>query len=397
MDTIIVNIIYIGGIMLKKKLVSILLIIAVIISPYIAYGDVDITSKSAVLMDYNTGKLIYALNEHEKLPPASVTKIMTLLLTMEAISSGKIKLNDKVSISEYASKMGGTQVYLEPGESQTVEDLIKAVSIRSANDAAVALGEFISGSNEVFVKLMNDRAKSLGMENTNFVNTSGLPADDHYTTAYDIALMSRELLKCTEIQKYLTTWMEDLAVGKKKDNTQTMVNTNRLIRDYDGTTGIKTGSTNAAGYCMSASAKRGDLQFIAVILGGKTSAVRFEEAKKLLDYGFANYDSLLLGKKGDVMATLSVEKAKNISLDIVLENDVFALLPKGSNGKVDTELIHPDNVDPPVKQGDLLGEMVVRVDGKEVERANLVAKQDLENADFLTLFTRTIKNFISGR
>ncbi|MBC8588404.1 D-alanyl-D-alanine carboxypeptidase family protein [Paratissierella segnis] len=383
--------------MLKKKLVSILLIIAVIISPYIAYGDVDITSKSAVLMDYNTGKLIYALNEHEKLPPASVTKIMTLLLTMEAISSGKIKLNDKVSISEYASKMGGTQVYLEPGESQTVEDLIKAVSIRSANDAAVALGEFISGSNEVFVKLMNDRAKSLGMENTNFVNTSGLPADDHYTTAYDIALMSRELLKCTEIQKYLTTWMEDLAVGKKKDNTQTMVNTNRLIRDYDGTTGIKTGSTNAAGYCMSASAKRGDLQFIAVILGGKTSAVRFEEAKKLLDYGFANYDSLLLGKKGDVMATLSVEKAKNISLDIVLENDVFALLPKGSNGKVDTELIHPDNVDPPVKQGDLLGEMVVRVDGKEVERANLVAKQDLENADFLTLFTRTIKNFISGR
>ena len=397
MDTIIVNIIYIGGIMLKKKLVSILLIIAVIISPYIAYGDVDITSKSAVLMDYNTGKLIYALNEHEKLPPASVTKIMTLLLTMEAISSGKIKLNDKVSISEYASKMGGTQVYLEPGESQTVEDLIKAVSIRSANDAAVALGEFISGSNEVFVKLMNDRAKSLGMENTNFVNTSGLPADDHYTTAYDIALMSRELLKCTEIQKYLTTWMEDLAVGKKKDNTQTMVNTNRLIRDYDGTTGIKTGSTNAAGYCMSASAKRGDLQFIAVILGGKTSAVRFEESKKLLDYGFANYDSLLLGKKGDVMATLSVEKAKNISLDIVLENDVFALLPKGSNGKVDTELIHPDNVDPPVKQGDLLGEMVVRVDGKEVERANLVAKQDLENADFLTLFTRTIKNFISGR
>lgn len=397
MDTIIVNIIYIGGIMLKKKLVSILLIFAVIVSPYIAYGDINITSKSAILMDYNTGKMIYALNEHEKLPPASVTKIMTLLLTMEAISSGKIKLEDKVSISEYASKMGGTQVYLEPGEVQTVEDLIKAVSIRSANDAAVALGEFISGSNEGFVKLMNDRAKSLGMEDTNFVNSNGLPEDNHYTSAYDIALMSRELMKHTEIQKYLTTWMEELAVGKKKDNSQTMVNTNRLIKDYDGTTGIKTGSTNAAGYCISASAKRGDLQLIAVILGGQTSTVRFEEAKKLLDYGFANYDSTMLGKKGDIMATLLMEKAKDINLDVVLENDVFALLPKGSKGKVETEIIHPDSIKPPVKQGVLIGEMVVKIDGKEVERANLVAKQDVQNANFATLFKRIVKNFISGR
>lgn len=397
MDTIIVNIIYIGGIMLKKKLVSILLIFAVIVSPYIAYGDINITSKSAILMDYNTGKMIYALNEHEKLPPASVTKIMTLLLTMEAISSGKIKLEDKVSISEYASKMGGTQVYLEPGEVQTVEDLIKAVSIRSANDAAVALGEFISGSNEGFVKLMNDRAKSLGMEDTNFVNSNGLPEDNHYTSAYDIALMSRELMKHTEIQKYLTTWMEELAVGKKKDNSQTMVNTNRLIKDYDGTTGIKTGSTNAAGYCISASAKRGDLQLIAVILGGQTSTVRFEEAKKLLDYGFANYDSTMLGKKGDIMATLPMEKAKDINLDVVLENDVFALLPKGSKGKVETEIIHPDSIKPPVKQGVLIGEMVVKIDGKEVERANLVAKQDVQNANFATLFKRIVKNFISGR
>lgn len=397
MDTIIVNIIYIGGIMLKKKLVSILLIISIIITPVIAYGDISITSKSAILMDYNTGRIIYALNENEKLPPASVTKIMTLLLTMEALASEKIKLDDKVSISEHASKMGGTQVYLEPGESQTVNDLIKAVAIRSANDAAVALGEFISGSHEAFVKLMNERAKSLGMNNTNFVNASGLPADDHYTSAYDIALMSRELLRHTEIQKYLTTWMEDLLVGKKKNDTQTMVNTNRLIKDYDGTTGIKTGSTNAAGYCISASAKRGDLQLIAVILGGKTSDVRFEEAKKLLDYGFANYDSIMLGKKGDVLATLPVEKAQHLNIDIVLENDVFALLPKGSNGKVETELIYPESIKPPVKFGDKLGEMIIKVDGKEVERVSLVAKHDVESAGYITLLKRTVINFISGR
>lgn len=331
------------------------------------------------------------------MPPASVTKIMTLLLTMEAIASERIKLTDKVNISEHASKMGGTQVYLEPGESQTVEDLIKAVSIRSANDASVALGEFISGSHESFVNLMNDRAKSLGMNNTNFVNASGLPADNHYTSAYDIALMSRELLRHSEIQKYLTTWIEDLLVGKKKDNTQTMVNTNRLIKDYDGTTGIKTGSTNAAGYCISASAKRGDLQLIAVILAGKSSDIRFEEAKKLLDYGFANYDSIMLGKKGDVLATLPVEKAKHLNIDAVLENDVFALLPKGSNGKVETELLHPESIVPPVKFGDTLGEMIIKVDGKEVERVKLIAKHDVESAGYLTLLKRTVKNFISGR
>lgn len=201
--------------MLKRK-ISLLLIFTLLFIPTFVKAEVDITSKAAILMDYNTGNVIYALNEHERLAPASITKIMTLLLTMEGISSGKIKLDDKVIISEYASSMGGTQVYLEAGEVQTVENLIKATAIRSANDASVALGEYISGSNEAFVKLMNQRAKQLGMENTNFSNASGLPIDNHYTSAYDVALMSRELLRHNMIIPYLTTYMEDLLVGKKK-------------------------------------------------------------------------------------------------------------------------------------------------------------------------------------
>lgn len=378
-------------------MVSIILVLIMISFPIISFGEIDITSKSALLMDYNTGRVIFALNENEKLPPASVTKIMTLLLAMEAIEKGKITFDSKIVISEYAASMGGTQVYLEPGETQRVEDLIRAVIIRSANDAAVALGEGISGSNESFIKLMNDRAKELKMENTHFANSSGLPIDDHYTSAYDIALMSRELLKYDSISKYLTSYMEDLLVGRKKDDTQTMVNTNKLIRDYDGTTGIKTGSIDSAGYCMSASAKRGDLQLIAVILGGKSSAIRFTEAKKLLDYGFANYDSITIGKKGDIIATLPVEKSDTTTIDLVLEADAFALLPKGNKGKLDKQVVYHDNIQSPIAKGDVLGELLVVVDGKEVDKINLVAKNDVNNAGILLLFKRTVTSFISGK
>lgn len=368
-----------------------------IITPIFANAEVDITSKSAILVDYNTGKVIFALNENTKLQPASITKIMTLLLTLEAIDSGKIKLDDKVVISDYASSMGGTQVYLDPGETQTVDNLIKAAAIRSANDASVALGEFVSGSNESFVKLMNNRAKELGMENTNFENSTGLPNENHVTTALDIAIMSRELLKHDKIHKYLTTWMDELVVGKKKDSTQVMSNTNRLVKDYEGTTGIKTGSINAAGYCVSASAKRGDLHLIAVILGGINSTTRFNEAKKLLDYGFANYQSVTIGKKGDIIATIPIDKAKDQSLDIVLERDAYALLPKDSKGRVGKDIVHPTTIEPPVLKGDKLGELIVTLDGVEIEKINLVAKTDINKAGYLLLLKRAISSFITGK
>ena len=383
---------------MKKKTISIILVmIIMLINPVLSFAQVEITSKSALLMDFNTGKIIYSLNENEKLPPASVTKIMTILLTMEAISNGKLTMDDKVIVSEYAAGMGGTQIYLEAGETQRVEDLLRAVIIRSANDASVALGEGISGSNEAFVKLMNDRAKSLGMNNTHFSNPSGLPIDDHYTTAYDIALMSRELLKYSSITKYLTSYMEDLVVGKKKDSTQTMVNTNKLIKEYDGITGLKTGSTSEAGYCISASAKRGDLQLIAVILGGKTGAMRFTEAKKLLDYGFANYDSLNLGKKNDTISTIPIEKADSTSIELVLERDSYALISKENKGKVEKEIIYKEKIQSPVLKGDTLGELIYSVDGKEIDKVNLVAKNDVSSAGLLLLLKRTIISFISGK
>lgn len=382
---------------MKRRYLYIFLVMIIILNPVVSFGELDVASRAALLMDYSTGKIIFANNEHEKLPPASVTKIMTLLLAMEAIDSGKLNLDNKIPISDYAAGMGGTQVYLEPGETQRIEDLIKAVAIRSANDAAVALGEAISGTNEGFVKLMNDRAKSLGMKNTHFTNASGLPADDHYTTAYDIALMSRELLKHTGIQKYLTTYMDDLLVGKEKDETQVMVNTNRLVRDYDGTTGIKTGSTNAAGYCISASAKRGDLQLIAVILGGQTSAIRFNEAKKLLDYGFANYDSVTIGKKDEVIINVPIEKSNLTSIDLVLERDAVALLPKGDNGKIDKQINHNENIKSPIMKGDVLGELVISVDNKVIDRINLVSKNEVKSAGLLLQFKRTVQSFLTGK
>lgn len=378
-------------------MISIILIVVILTVPMFSYGEIGVNSKSALLMDFNTGEVIYSMNENEKLPPASVTKIMTLLLTMEAIESGKLKMDDEVVISEYAAGMGGTQIYLEAGEVQTVESLISATTIRSANDAAVALGEAITGSNEAFVNLMNDRARELGMTNTQFQNASGLPIDDHYTTAYDIGLMSRNLLKYDVLYPYMTTYMEDLLVGRKKDDTQTMVNTNRLIRDYEGTTGIKTGSTNAAGYCLSASAKRGDLHLIAVIMGAQTSSERFNEAKKLLDYGFANYNSVNLGKKGDLISRLPIEKSDLLSVELVLERDIYALLKKEEQGGIKKEIVMSENISAPIAKGDKLGEIILSLDGNELDRVGLISKNDLKEAGFLLLFKRTITNFISGK
>lgn len=240
---------------MKKRLISIILIIILSFNFSIVYGDIDIGAKSYLLMDFNSGEIILAGNEHEVLQPASVTKIMTLLITMEYINNGKISIDDKVIVSESASKAIGTSVYLDAGEVQTVENLIKAISIRSANDASIALAVNIAGSEEAFVKLMNERADQLGMKNTHFNNSSGLPTSDHYSSAYDIAIMSRELMKHQDIIPYLTTYMEDLEVGRTKTSIQSMVNTNRLIKDYQGANGIKTGSTSEAKYCVSASAK----------------------------------------------------------------------------------------------------------------------------------------------
>ena len=317
-----------------KKFIGVFLAIILIISQStLVFADnnsanLNLKCKSAVLMDVTSGQVLYEKDCHEKLPPASVTKVMTMLLICEAIESGKIKLTDEVTISETASSMGGSQIFLEPNETQTVDTLLKGIAVASANDACVAMAEYIGGSVEEFVDMMNNKAKELGMKDTNFVNTNGLPVDNHYTSAYDIALMSRELLKHQMIEKYLTTWMDSVVVGKKQAKIG-LANTNKMIKYYNGATGVKTGFTGAAKYCVSASAKRGKTHLVAVVLRGETSQERFKDASTLLDYGFANYESIKICSKDEKLYTLKMRKADEENIDLVEKDDLGILIKKG--------------------------------------------------------------------
>lgn len=360
-----------------------------------AENKLDIDAKSAILIDSYSGDIIYEENSHEKLHPASITKIMVLLITMELIEKGEIDLNDEVNISAHAQGMGGSQIYLEEGEVQRVENLLTAICLRSANDASVAIAEHISGSEEAFVKKMNEKAKELGMKNTSFKNTTGLPAENHYTTAYDVSLMSRELLKYPKIHEWLTIWMKEMKVGKDKKITQGLVNTNRLIKEYDGANGIKTGSTQDAGFCLSASAKKGNLQLISVVLGCETSKIRFDESKRLLDYGFSNYDSLTIGRKGDIVDKIIVQKGSKEEVDVSLEKDAYILLPINSTKEVEKEILLPKSVDAPVKKGEKIGDMILSIEGKEVEKINLVFNDSIDSAGFKDMFKKTLNNFLT--
>ncbi len=378
---------------MKKRLVSITLIILLLASfslETIAVEELDVKGKSALIMDANTGQVIYELNKDERLPPASIAKIMTILLGLEAVKSGKISLSDEVLVSEYASSMGGTQVYLDMGEVQIVEELFKAIAIRSANDAAVALAEYIAGSEAAFVKMMNKRAKELGMNNTHFKNANGLPNEEHYVSAYDVALMSKEILKYDIAKEWLTTYMYDMKVGKKKDKIQTLVNTNKLIKQYQNVTGVKTGSTNEAGYCLSASAKRGNLELIGVIMGADTSKDRFNEAKRMLDFGFANYDSLMIGEKGDIIDSIKVEKGHVSTIDAILKEDSFVLVSKGQEGNVHKEVLLEESIKAPLEAGEEIGSMIISLNGKEIDRIKLVAKDSVKKASFLDMLKRSL-------
>lgn len=355
----------------------------------------EIDAKSALLMDAGTGTILYEKNIHEALPPASVTKIMTMLLVMEALDTKQITLEDKVVVSEHASSMGGTQLYLEPGEIKTVEELMKGIAIRSANDATVAIGEHLAGSEEMFVQRMNERAKELGMENTNFVNTNGLPAPGHVISAYDIALMSRELLKHPDVHRWLTTWMDTVIVGKKQA-TQELVNTNRLIRFYDGATGIKTGSTSEAKYCLSASATRGNTTFIAVIMGAPTTQIRFSEASKLLDYGFANYNTIDVIEKEKPAGTLAIQKGKLTEINGVAREDFKLLVKKGEEAKVEKEVILPQYLQAPLLKGEKIGEVIIKLNGKEMGRVDIITPEDIEKASLFDVVSRMFRKMMGN-
>nr|WP_154483680.1 D-alanyl-D-alanine carboxypeptidase family protein [Anaerosalibacter bizertensis] len=365
------------------------------ISKSFAESKLDIDAKSAILIDSSSGEIIYEKKAHERLHPASITKIMVLLLSIESIEKNEINLEDEVTISANAAGMGGSQIYLEEGEVQSVEELLTAICLRSANDASVAMAEYISGSEESFINKMNERAKELGMKNTSFKNATGLPAENHYTSAYDISIMARELLKYPKIHEWLTIWMKEMKVGKDKEIVQGLVNTNRLIKEYEGANGIKTGSTQDAGFCLAASAERGNLKLISVVLGCETSKIRFDESKKLLDYGFSNYDSVTIGRKNDIIDKVVVQKGNVEKADVVLERDAYILLPKDSKAKVEKEIILPKSINAPVDKGKKAGEMVLSVDGKEIQKINLLIDNTIDKAGFKNMFKKSFNKFLT--
>lgn len=351
-------------------------------------GGLNLNCKSAILMEADTGRVLYEQNADEALPPASVTKVMTLLLVMEAIDEGKIKLEDMVSTSERAASMGGSQIFLKVGEQMTVEDMVKSVVIASANDAACALAEFVSGSEEAFVKAMNDRAAELGMKNTNFENTNGLDdtAQNHVTSARDIAIMSAELIKHETILKYSSIWMDTVRGGEFG-----LTNTNRLVRFYRGCTGLKTGSTSKAGFCISATAKRDGMHLVCVIMGAETRDIRNAEAQKLLDYGFANYG--VYQHEPEELADLRVKGG--VYDNVPIKYDAFSCVAeKSAVGKIQCKIELPDSVFAPLKKGDEVGKAIFILDGKEIGSVPIYVDNDVEKIGFFGLWWRLFGKFL---
>ena len=340
----------------------------------------ETVSPSVLLMEKESGKILYEKDSHKKLPPASVTKVMTLLLVMEAIESEKIKLDDKVSVSEHAASMGGSQVFLAAGEEMSVNDLLKATTIASGNDSAVALAEFISGSESGFVEMMNARAKELGMNDTSFKNCTGLDADGHVTSAHDIAIMSRELIKHEKIKEYSTTWMDSLRNG-----AFTLANTNKLIRSYQGITGLKTGSTSTAKFCLSATAKRNGMELIATIMAAPSSKERFSDASKLLDFGFANYGIYNPEDKAD-LKEIPVILGKAESVPICFSSSPATLVEKSKIGNLEAKLELPENISAPVEKGQTVGYLKILSGEEVVSEVSIIASEGVERLDFIGIF-----------
>ena len=347
---------------------------------------------AAVLMEKETGTILYEQNSHDKLEPASVTKVMTLLLVMEALDSGRISLEQTVTMSAHAVSMGGSQIWLKEGEQMTVRDLLKAVAVVSANDGAVALAELVAGSEESFVSLMNQRAAELGMADTTFVNCTGLPAAGHLTSAYDIALMSRKLiLNHPSIREYTTIWMDSL-----RDGAFQLTNTNKLIRFYDGATGLKTGSTDSALYCLSATAERSGMELIAVVLKSPTSQERFDAARALLDYGFANY-ALMDVYPDQALPPIDVLLGETDCVQPVLSQSSRILVEKTQLNGVTSQINLCEDVEAPVEAGQKLGEMVVTVDGQVLQTIPIIAERAVARLTVPGIFLRFLDRlFMAG-
>ncbi len=359
------------------------------ISAKLDSNNLQLESESGILIEQHSGQILFEHNSHEKLRPASVTKVMSILLIMEAIDSGTLSYTDKIPCTEAAAAMGGSQIWLDVREELTVDEMLKAICVVSANDCTVAMAEYLCGSQEAFVEKMNTKAQELGMKDTSFKNCHGLDEDGHLTSAYDIALMSRELLnKHPSITKYTTIWMDTLRDGKSQ-----LVNTNKLIRNYRGMTGLKTGSTSLALYNLSASATRAGLSLIAVIMKGPTGAIRFSEAQKLLDYGFSNYQYKELAGKYECLKNVTVQKGTEDNLNILFDEDAGVIIKKGENKNIEQIISVPDTLIAPIAKGQKVGEVSYCLDGERITTINIIAEKEIKKISLINFSSKLYKSW----
>ena len=348
--------------------------------------------KSAILIERDTGKVLYEKNSNESLPPASMTKIMTMLLIMEALDEGKLSYDEKVRASEYAASMGGSQIFLEAGEEMTVEELLKGIAIGSGNDASVAMAERIAGSEEAFIDMMNKKAEELELKDTKFQNTTGLPVEEHYSSAHDMAIMSKELLKYEDITKY--TGKYEAYLREDTDNKFWLVNTNKLVRFYPGVDGLKTGFTREAMYCLTATAEKDGMRVIAVVFGAPTPKDRNAQVTKMLDYAFSQYKTHPMFERNHVMGSAKISKGKDKTLDVVTSEPISLLTKKGENiDDVSQKVTVHKDLKAPIKKGDPVGELVIEKNGEKLIQSPLVAKEDIDKASWWDLFKRSFGIF----
>lgn len=372
-----------------KRLILISLVLFFCLDSIVYADDIGIPSNSAILIERSTGQILYEKNANERLPMASVTKTMTLLVAIEAIDSGKINMDDIVTVSENSSSMTGSRVYLSTNEKISVSDLLKSIAVSSGNDAAVAIAEYIAGNEESFVSMMNKRAGELSLSNTHFVNCYGLDAEDHYSSAYDLAVISNELLKHDSIRPFLVIWMDSI-----RDGSFTLSNTNKLVRFFDGCTGVKTGFTSQAMYCLSASAMRDDMELIAIILGGPNSKQRFADASALLNYGFSNYKIEKCSSKNDIAKKIKIEKGAKPFINAVYENDYNYLCNKGETAEITQEIKLNDKIHAPIEKGDKVGTVTYYCNGKKSASANLISDRTVKKCSFLKTVNKFLKEWL---
>lgn len=375
--------------MMKKVFLCCVFALILSVPAFAVSASPEVMADSALLMERSTGTILYEKNANERMAPASVTKVMTMLLTVEALERGQLTLQDEVVTSEHAASMGGSQIFLEPGEHMTVHDLLKSIAVSSANDACVAIAEHLAGSEAGFVEQMNARAAELGMENTHFANCCGLDHEEHYTTAHDIALMSRELLGHEMIRDYTTIWTDTV-----RDGAFGLSNTNKLVRFYDGTTGVKTGYTSKAGYCVSASACRDGMELIAVILHADTSPHRNADASGLLNYGFANYAVVSLQADEEQLSPVPVTLGTAERVSVRLKSEGNVLLEKGQAAQIEREIVLTEGVEAPVEQGQSLGTLRCRLGDEILAEIPLVAAESVGRLGTMEIYKGLLQNFM---